>query len=153
MGAHGQQVHSQLVDVEGELAYRLDGIRVKEHARLARDPADLSDRLDRADLVVRVHDRHEDGIGPEGAPHVVGVDQAAGIHRHMGDLAAVLLQIFHGLQHRVVLDGGSDQMATFLLVGIGGAQYRPVVGFSAPAREVDLFRLSAYTRSDGLPGV
>ena len=62
-----EQVDAELVDPGRDLADRLRGVAVQEDAGFARDAGDLGDRLDRADLVVGVHHRDEDGVRPDGA--------------------------------------------------------------------------------------
>ena len=103
--------------------------------------------------LLRVHDGDQDGVGPDGLAHVLGIDQTAAVHRHPGDLVAALLQILHGLEHRVVLDGGGDEVLALLLLGVGRAQDGPVVGLGAAAGEVDLVGLGADGAGDGLPGL
>ncbi len=140
-------------DVERHLAGRLHRVAVEEHAGLARDLADLGDGLDGAHLVVAVHDRDQDGVGPDGLAHVLGIHQAAAVHRDLGELPAALLQILHGLEHRVVLDGGGDEVLALLLLRVGSAEDGPVVGLGAAAGEVDLVRFGADDAGDGLPGL
>ena len=55
VGGEAQQVDSQAIDVHGDLAHRLGRVGVQEHASLLADPADLFQRLERADLVVGQH--------------------------------------------------------------------------------------------------
>ena len=45
------------------------------------DGADFLDRLDGADLVVRMHHRDQHGVFPDGLLYVRRVDQAVGVHR------------------------------------------------------------------------
>ena len=47
----------------GIFADRLHRVGVQQRAVLVRDGGELGDRLNRADLVVRVHHRHERGVG------------------------------------------------------------------------------------------
>ena len=46
------------------------------HVRLGGNRADFFDRLDAPDLIVRVHDRDEDGVGPNGAANIFRINQA-----------------------------------------------------------------------------
>ena len=150
VGAHGEHVDSQFVHVERQLACRLHGIDVEEHAGFAGDLAYLGDGLDGAHLVVGVHDRHQDGVGPDRLAHVFGIDEPAAVHWDTRDLVAALLQVLHAFEHSVVLDGGGDEMAPLLLLRVGGAQDGPVVGLGAAAREVDLLGLGADGLGDRL---
>ena len=55
------------------LAEALHGIHVEEGLRIGRldGPADLRDRLHGADLIVGVHDRHQDRVGADSRRHLV----------------------------------------------------------------------------------
>src|SRR3954468_17555160 len=63
VGAERHQIGAERLDVELDIRCRLDRIDV-EHDPLAGPDArrDLSDRLERSDLVVREHDRDEDRL-------------------------------------------------------------------------------------------
>ena len=54
-----QQIDAERAHVDRNLADRLHGVGVHQRAALVRDRRELRDRLNRADLVVRVHDRDE----------------------------------------------------------------------------------------------
>jgi hypothetical protein len=123
------------------LAGGLDRVAVKSDAGFTGDLAYLGDGLDGADLVVCVHDGNQDRIGPDRLAHVLRIHPAATIHRHPGQLVSAFLQVLHGLEHGVVLYGGGDEMAALLLLRIRRPGDGPVVGFGAPAREVDLVGL------------
>lgn len=59
----GEKIDPELIiDLRRDLADGLGGVGVQEHAALAGDLRDLGDRLDRADLVVRVHDADQTGV-------------------------------------------------------------------------------------------
>ena len=66
-----QQVDAERLDVERQLAHRLRGVCVDEHAALVRHGRDLGDRLNRADLVVGVHHADEHRPGLDRPAHVV----------------------------------------------------------------------------------
>jgi hypothetical protein len=61
-----KQVDAQRVYVGGDLSDRLSGIGVAEHTVLTCDPSDFRDRLNRPNLIVRMHDRDEGGIWANG---------------------------------------------------------------------------------------
>ena len=58
----GHQVDLELVQVDLHLAGRLRRIDVEQHAAGTGQLTDGGDVVDRADLVVDVHDRHQDGV-------------------------------------------------------------------------------------------
>src|SRR5713226_7236271 len=61
-----RQIDIHLVDVEGNLAQCLDGVGVEEHTALAAELADLFQRLQHADFVVRSHNADQDRLVREG---------------------------------------------------------------------------------------
>ena len=56
---------------------------------LASHGHQVSDGLDGADLVVRVHDAHQDGVRPQRFVQGAGVDQPETINRQTGHLKAI----------------------------------------------------------------
>lgn len=63
VAADGHEVDVGGVDVDGDLADGLRGVRVEEDTSLAADAADRRDGLDHANLVVDRHDRDERRLG------------------------------------------------------------------------------------------
>ena len=73
--------------VEGDVAGRRPPRRVWNGTPLlAGYRRDLFHRLDGADLTVGRHHRDQHGLGRDGFPHGLRVDQAEGVHRDLGDL-------------------------------------------------------------------
>ena len=71
-----QQVDAQIVDARRHLPDRLGRVGVERHAVAPRDLGDLGDRLERADLVVGVHDRDQHGPRLDRSRDVARVDEA-----------------------------------------------------------------------------
>ena len=67
VGGKAHEVHGPVLDRDRDPAHGLDGVAVEDDAALAAERADLGDRLERAHLVVRRHERDEDGVGAERA--------------------------------------------------------------------------------------
>ena len=88
----------------------LHRIGVEQDAALAADGADLGDRLDRADLVVCIHDRHEAGILADGVRDLLGRDEAVFMNIEQRDLKALLLQPLQAVQDGMMLKGGGDDV-------------------------------------------
>ena len=61
VGRQAHQVEAHRLDVERHLARGLGRVGVEQHAPPAADRADLGERVQRADLVVRRHQADEDG--------------------------------------------------------------------------------------------
>ena len=114
-------------DVDRDLAHRLHAIGVEDHAALMAEGADLADGLDDADLVVRVHDRDQDGLVSHRGLQILERDQPVGLDGQVGDPVAGLLQPLAGIEHRLVLGHLGDDVVAALLVHLGNALERQVV--------------------------
>ena len=62
---------------------------------------------------------------------MLGINQAAAIHRQISYFAAGLLQMPAGMQHGMVLDAGSNDV----VAGTGQSRNRQIVGLSSTAGE------------------
>jgi hypothetical protein len=107
----------------------------------AAERADLRDRLDRPQLVVRGHHGDEHGLGTQRVRDPLHVHDAGRVDRDDGHRHAAALQRLQRLQHRRVLDRGRDHVA----LGDQTADHE-VVGFRRPRGEHDLLRVCADER-------
>ena len=140
----GHEVRPQRGDVEVDPRRGLDRVHVEQHAAMGADDLhDVVDRLERADLVVREHHRHERRALRDRAVDVGRVDAAVAVHGHLHDLEPEVLQVGERVTDRVVLHRGRDDPVATRLAGPGGALEREVVGLGATAREHELARLGA----------
>ena len=89
----------------------LHGIDVELRRLPAHDLPDLGDRLDRADLVVRRHDADQGGALGERGGHGERVDATGSVHGEDGDVEVAALEDRDAVEHRLVLDGGRDDVA------------------------------------------
>src|SRR5262249_13081761 len=105
-----QQVHAQVIDVHGQLAKRLRRIGVHEDAVFPGNGGDLAHRLDRADLVVGVHDADERGAAINRLADGVEINKAVAIHREDRDTAAEPPQELARLKRGRVLHGAGDDV-------------------------------------------
>ena len=154
VAAQGQQVHPQLVHVHGDVAHRLHRVGVDGHLVGVTKLRQRPNGLNRADFVVRQHDADQRGVVTQRGLQLLRPDQPVLVHVQIGDLKAVLLQPRHGVQHRVVLEGGGDEV----LFAPGRALTRqlpdgPVVRLRAAGGEVNLPRLRAQAPGHALPGL
>lgn len=96
------------IDVEvgqRQPARGLDGIDSELHAACRRGVGDRRDVLHRADLVVRVPDAHERGIGAEGAGDGIRRHASSGVDGNLRHLEPVHApQVVGRLEDRLVLD-------------------------------------------------
>ena len=121
------------------MAHRLHRVGVQTNSGLATDGADLGQRLDGADLVVRQHHRHQYRIMVDGAPYRLRVNQSVGVHRQVGDAAAVTFQVTAGFQHRRVLDGTGDDVTAATGQRLADTVDGQVVRLTTAAGEDDVF--------------
>ena len=111
---------------------------------------ELGDRLDRADLVVRVHDRDEGGVVGDELAQPIGRHDAGLIDREERRAPAAARQRLQRVQHGLVFDRARDEMtAAGRLERVGGAADREVVRLGAAAREHDLRRIAVDERRHG----
>ncbi len=108
------------------------------HAVLLRDGADGRQRLQHADLVVGRHDGDEDGARGHRRAELGEVDEALRVHAEPRDAAPLALEPFAGVQHRLVLGGGGDDVVAAIAQRVGDAFERQVVGLGRAAGEDDL---------------
>ena len=143
-----EQIHAQLIHPHRNLSDGLGRIRMQEDIVAMRKLCDLINRLYRSHLVVGVHHRDQGRLRRDGALQGLHVDQAGFIHRHVGHLEALFLQIGAYFQHRRMFDGSGDDVAAAPPL----RQRRPfdcqVVGFRTAASEDDLLRAAAQHAGD-----
>ena len=85
VGGEREQIHAEPPDGHGNLADRLDGVGVKDGAAIAGDRRQLCHGLDRADLIVGVHDRDDPRVAiGERRAEVRGIDDAVVAGREDG---------------------------------------------------------------------
>ena len=151
MGAGAEHIDLILVHVDGELSIGLHRIRMEQDPMLLRDPADLLYRLDGSDLVIGKHDGNENGIRTDGPLQLVQLQDAVLVHAHICDLKSSFLQIFAGVKHRVMLNGGGDDMLSLLRISLGSCLDGPVVALRSPRGKIDLIVRRAEAFGDDFP--
>ena len=81
VASDSEQVDAEIVDLCRYFSHGLRGVSVKQNAMLAGDRGAFLDRLDRADLVVRVHDADEDRVRTDRTAKVIRIDAARSVDR------------------------------------------------------------------------
>ena len=111
---------------------------------------DPRDGLDRADLVVREHDRDEGRLaGPDGRGDGRRVHDAAFVDADLCDFTpSLLLQRVDAREDRRVLDARHDDVRPVVAQTRGDG---PVVGLAAAAAEGDFFAVCVNERRHGVP--
>ena len=133
MRVHAEQVHRQDAHVDLERADGLDRVAVEGDPGLAAERADRPDRLQRPDLVVAVHDRHDRGaIVDRGAHRIRGHPTVPIDREHRDACLAVGLEVVGRVEDGVVLDRRGDDAVGLALAGLQHAAEREVVGSVPP---------------------
>ena len=154
VGRKTEQIHPQFLDIHGNHPHRSDRIGVEGDFFLPGDPGDFLDGLDGPDLVIAVHDGHQDGLGGDGLGHLGRIHPSQRIHGNGTDLEIQHPQPAEGAQNGVVLDIGGDDMIAFFLVGQGHALDGLIDGFRAPGSENDFLGIGAVEQAGHLtPGL
>ncbi len=144
-------------EVDGELGGGLNGVGVEEDGGVVGlgDAGEFADGLDGAGLVVGEHDGDQFGVGPEGGLEGFGVDDAVAPGSEVGDGGAAAVEGLRGVEDRVVLDLGGEEMSRLALVeeGLEDAGEGEVVALGAAGVEDDLFGRAVEQTRDGGAGV
>ena len=101
---YGQHVDAERHDVDRYLAGRLDRVGVEQGAGFVRDSRQIGDRLNRANLIVGMHHRHDGRIGLHRASEIVGLDDTQWTDRQLGDPPALPGHRVGRHAHRLVLE-------------------------------------------------
>jgi len=145
---HRIEMHSEGLHVDRYLPGSLHPVGMKPDPGFFGDPADLGDRLDRPDFVVRMHDRHQQRVCTNGGANIVRVDPSLPVDRDSRNLKTLRFEIPRGSEHRRMLDLGGDDMAS---VGSGracDAPKREIIGFRTAAEEDDFRKLGSHESTD-----
>lgn len=80
---HREQMHAQRIHQGRDLAHRLRRVGVEQGAVFVRNVGQGRDGLNRADLVVGLHNRHEHGVRRHRASQVVRVHLPEPVNGHL----------------------------------------------------------------------
>lgn len=143
MTADTQHVNTQLFRQNPELSVALHRVHMEQNGFLPvfQKPSYLLDGLYRANLIVYVHDRHQNGLVRQSRFQIRDAHHALFIHRQIRHLKALLFQLLHGIQDGRVLNPGGNQVLSCPLIGMGRAHERQVIALCPAGGEVDLLGL------------
>ena len=105
------QVQAVALHIDWQLARALGRVRVEDDIAVPAKPTDGADVVDRAHLVVGVHDRDQHRVLAQRLRESVRVNDAVGVRIHVRHGNAPVLQVVGGVQHRLVFVARGDQMA------------------------------------------
>ena len=135
----GCQVDVLLDHVDRNLTDRLSRVGVEDHAAFVAELANLNYRLNYANLVVGVHDRHQDGLVVHCALQVIEIDQAVLLDGHIGDAVPILFEALAGVEHGLVLGNRGDNVVTLLAIHLRHTLDGEVIALGGAGSEDDLF--------------
>jgi hypothetical protein len=141
-----QEIDPEFIDAGRRLAHGLGGVGMQRNAVLARDDPDFRDRLDRADLVVRVHHADQDRLRRDGPADGIRVHAPGEVHRQLRNPGTETFEVPARTDNRRMLDLRRDDVTALLLSGEEHALEREIVGFASAAGEHDLVRRGAEER-------
>src|SRR5215471_8361937 len=138
-----QQIDAEIIDAGRNLADRLSGVGVEQDAVLVGNSGTLRNRLDRADLVVGVHDADDDRAGRESVLKAAGVDPACAVNGQVGHLRAHPFEKLARFDDRRMLDAAGDDVTPLVAKCKGRAFEGKIVRFASAAREHDFVVVAA----------
>ncbi len=130
--------YAQRADINREFAGGLHAIGMQWDLGFGGDAGNFFDGLDRAELVVRVHDADQGRLGLERAADGVGIDEALAVDGNDGDVGKL---VGGGEDGGVFYGRGDHVTGCIAMEARAGGENREVVGFSAAAGEDDLLGL------------
>jgi hypothetical protein len=126
---------------------------MEQNTRLTTDRADLLNRLNRSDLIVRHHDGDENRIVSESLAYLFWLKNATVVNIEISDIESFTLQSLHRMQHGVMLNRRCDDVASPTPVRVRRPLDRPVVRFSAARCKEYFFGMNIETRGNPRSGV
>jgi len=142
-----------LAHVDGDETLGGDRVAVEHDAGAGQRLGDLGDRLDRADLVARPADGHEDRLVGDAGAQLLGRHAPVQVDRQAGDAKAVLLEVLGDVQDGDVFGLGDDDVVALAPVAHGVADQGEVVRLGRARGEDDLGRLGADEAGDAGAGL
>ena len=154
----GQEIHTQRLDMDGNLAESLDRIGVEQDVPLAAHLGDLGDREEHSRLVVGVHEADQNRVRPDRSSHLVRIQHTLAVHRQPRDRAPLTLQMIGGMEDGVMLDRRDDEMARATGSGSDDPRQGQIIRLGPTPGENDAVLVGdaqgpRHTLSCGLQGV
>src|ERR1044071_4368008 len=134
------QIEIGAVDVQRDLAQRLDGIRVEKHATLTAEPPNFFNGLKHAGFVVGRHDADQNRLVREGVFKLIKINEAVALDRQISYTEAALFQMFASIEHGLVLGNNGDDVVAFFATSLCHAFDGQVVTLGGAGGKDDLRR-------------
>ena len=149
---HREDVERYGLRVDRQLAERLYGVGMKEHAARLGAIREIFDRLDRADLIVHPHDGGDRNVVLGEAVERLQINDAVRCHPTETLLRSLTDGLMDGGEHRLVLDWSRhDRVASLATSRSPRPEQSEIVGLRAARCKTDLIRLRTQTTRHPLP--
>ncbi len=148
MSGEGHQIDLHLLQIDFDLAGRLRRIDMEKNAARTGQLADGGDVVDSADLVVHVHDRHKNSVVAQRSFDHRRRDDAILARFEIRDLEAFALELASGIQYRLVLDLGGDDVLALGRIEMRDALDGQVVRLSCTGCPDDFTRIGVHQLSN-----
>ena len=137
MSAGAEHINLILIYIDRNLAESLYRIGMEKNAMLFCDSSNLLNRLNGADLIVCKHNGNQNSGRTDCLFQFLQLYHTVLIHVQISYLKTILLQPFAGMQNRMVLNLGGNDMISFILIALCSCLQRPVVRFAAACSKVN----------------
>src|SRR5665213_1171134 len=145
--AHREQIDTIAIDINRNFANGLDSVAMEYDALFLGDTTDFGHRMNRADLVVGIHQRDQNGLVGNRRADCVRVNHAVLIDRQISDdRLAGALERTATVENRLMLGYTRDDVVALVLVKIDDALDGEVVGLGRAAGENDFLGLGVDQR-------
>src|SRR5262245_34654969 len=138
-----QKIDAELVDASCDLADRLRSVGVEQGPALAGNAGALRDRLDGSDLVIGMHDAHEDRARRDRLAEIVGIKAACAVNGQIRHTCAEAFEKTARLNNCRMLDPRGDDVIALVAKREECALKRKIICFAAAAGENDLIVVAA----------
>jgi hypothetical protein len=130
------------IGCEWDFSERLHRIGMKKHVAFSADRSEFRKRLDRASLIVGVHDRDERGVFLNQSSQKLRVHNSTGINGQKGNLKTLkVLQVLRRVKHGMVLHSRNNNVLTAHRMCTGNADQCQIARFCASTRKNHLVSL------------
>src|ERR1700730_4802283 len=143
--AQREQIDPVTLDIYRNLPDCLHRITMENHTLFLGEPADFANWMNRADFIVRIHDRDQHGLVRNRLTDAVRINHAVMVNRQIGHgCFARPLQRAATVEYGFLLGDTRDDVIALIFVKLGDALDREIIGFSRSAGENYFLRLGIY---------
>ena len=143
MAADAQHIDTHFFRQNPELSIALHRIHMEQNGFLPvfQKLSNLLNGLHCADLIIYIHNGHQNGFIGQSRFQIRDAHHALFIHRQIRHLKALLFQLLHGIQDGRMLNPGGNQVLSRPLIGMGCAHERQVITLCSTGGKIDLLGL------------